>query len=73
MPIPKEAMSILLSGFRQISITPVMSKVFDRVFSSRLFGFMETEGVFPSLQYTYRKGLETCETLLDIFFAEQAA
>ena len=47
-------------------------KVYERCVSYRLSVFMESEGDFPMHQYTYRKGLETCETLLDIVFAEQA-
>ena len=34
---------------------------------------METEGVFHRHQYAYRKGLETCDALLDIVCAGQAA
>ena len=73
VPIPKGAMSFLLSGFRPISITPVLSKVYERLVSSRLCAFMETEGVFPMHQYAYRKGLGTCDALLDIVCAGQAA
>ena len=65
-PIPKGDMSFLLSGFRPISITPVLPKVYKRLVSSRLCAFMETDGVFPKHQYAYRKGLGTCDALLDI-------
>ena len=46
VPIPKGAMSFLLSGFRPILITVVLSKVYERLVSSSLGDFMESEGVF---------------------------
>ena len=33
---------------------------------------MESEGVFPRHQCAYRKGLGTCDALLDIVYAGQA-
>ena len=44
--IPKGVISFLLSGLRPISITPVLPMVYERLVSSRLCAFMETEGVF---------------------------
>ena len=73
VPIPKGTMSFLLSGFRPISITPVLSKVYERLISSRLCAVMQTEGVFPRNQYAYRKVLGTCDALLFIVCAGQAA
>ena len=52
---------------------PVLSKVYQRLFSSRLCDFMETEGDFPRHQYAYRKGLGPCDSLLYINCAGQAA
>ena len=71
MPILKEAMSFLLSGFRPISITPVTLKTYERLISSRLCVFMESEGDFPRHQYTFRKGLESCDAMLEIVCAGQ--
>ena len=73
VPIRKGAMPILLSGVRPISSTIVLSKVYERLVSSRLCAFTETEGVFPRYQFAYRKRLETCDALLDIAFAGQPA
>ena len=70
-PIPKGPLSSLVSGYRPISITPILSKVFERLISSRLGSFMEVTGVFPSHQYSYRKRLGTCDALLDIVCAGQ--
>ena len=71
--IPKGPIFSLLSGSRPISIAPVLSKVFERLISVRLGRFMERSGVFPEHQCFYCKGLGTCDALLDIVCAGQAA
>ena len=70
-PIPKGPLSALVCNYRPISITPVQSKVFERLISL-LFGcFLERSGVLSSHQYSYRKTLGTCDALLDIVCAGQ--
>ena len=71
-PNPEGPMSSLLSGFRPISITPVLSKMFERLISVHFGRFVERAGVFPEHQYSFRKGLDTCDALLDIICAGQA-
>ena len=73
VPIPKGPVSSLVTGFRPISITPVLSKVYERLVSSRLSVFMEREGIFPRHQYAYRKNLGTCDALLDLVGVGHAA
>ena len=41
-----------------------MSKVFGCLVSVRLGQFMERNGVLPTTQFAYRKGLGTCDALL---------
>ena len=53
-----------VANYRQISITPVLSKVFERLVAVRLGRFMEHCGVLPTTQFAYRKGLGTCDALL---------
>ena len=62
-PIPKDPPSSV-ANYRPISITPVLSKVFERLLSLHLGGFMERNGVLPTSQFAYRKGLGTCDALL---------
>ena len=62
--IPKGPSSSSVSNYRPISITPVLSKVFDRLVVVRLGRFMEHCGVLPTTQFAYRKGLGTCDALL---------
>ena len=68
-PIPKGPLSALVCNYRPISITPVLSKVFERLIALRLGRFLERSGVLSSHQYSYRKGLGTCDALLDIVCA----
>ena len=48
----------LLSGLRLISITADQSKVYERLVSSRLRAFIESEGAFPRDQCAYRRDWE---------------
>ena len=63
-PIPKGPPSCSVANYRPISITSVLSKVFERLVSVRLGRFMERSGVLPTSQFAYRKGLGTCDALL---------
>ena len=63
-PIPKGLPSSSVANCLPISITSVLSKVFERLVSVRLGRFMERSGVLPTTQFAYRKGLGTCDALL---------
>ena len=63
-PIPKGPPSSSASNYRQISLTPILSMVFERLVSVRLGCFMECRGVLPTTHFPYRKGLGTCDALL---------
>ena len=63
-PIPKSPHSSTASNYRPISLTIILSKVFKRLVSVRLWRFMEGRGVLPTTQFAYRKGLGTCDALL---------
>ena len=56
-----------------ISITSVLSKVFERLVSVRLGRFMERSGVLPTTRFAYRKGLGTCDALLFVSHTLQSA
>ena len=70
-PILKDPLSALVCNYRPISITPVLSKVFERLIALRFGRFLERSGVLPSHQYSYWKRLGTCDALLDIVCAGQ--
>ena len=54
-PIPKGPPSSSVANYRPISITSVLSKVFERLVLVRLGRFMERSGVLPTTQFAYRK------------------
>ena len=58
--------SAIPSEYRPISITPVLSKVFEHLLAKRLNVFAENNNLLPSLQFGFRKGLGTCDALLTI-------
>ena len=62
--IKKGPPSSSASNYRPISLTPMLSKVFERLVSVRLERFMECRGVLPTTKFSYMKGLSTCHALL---------
>ena len=56
-PISKGPPSSSVTNYRPISITSVSSKVFQRLVSVRLGRVMEQNGVLPTTQFAYPKGL----------------
>ena len=52
-PIPKGPPSSSASNYQPISLTPILSKVFERLVSVRLGRFMECRGVLLTTQFAY--------------------
>ena len=52
-PIPKGPPSSSVANYRPISITSVLSTVFERLVSVRFGRFMERSGVLPTTQFAY--------------------
>ena len=73
VPVPKEPSSAMVSNNRPISITPILSKVFEKLTARPLIRFFENEGFLPKCQFAYRKGLGTCDALLTIMHELQLA
>ena len=73
-PVPKgSGAGSCPSEYRPISITPVLSKVFERLLAKRLYAYAESNNLFPNLQFGFRKGLGTCDALLTISNTVQKA
>ena len=72
-PIPKGPPSSSVANYRPISITSVLSKVFERLVSVHLGRFMERSGVLPTTQFAYLKGLATCDAFLCVSHSLQSA
>ena len=65
-PIPKGPSSPNVADYRPISITPVLSKIYEKLIANPLSKFCESSGLFPPNQFAYRKGLGTCDCLLSM-------
>ena len=65
-PIPKGPPSARVSNYRPISITPLLSKVFEHLVSTRLSSFLERSSLLSPNQFAYRKNLGTTDALLTI-------
>ena len=59
-------MSCFFAEYRPISITPVLSKLFQRLLAVCLQRYLESGGFFPTCQFAYCKGLGNCDALLSI-------
>ena len=71
-PIPKTGIaSSNPNEYRPISITPILSKLFERLLARRLSTHLESHGYIPSSQFGFRKGLGTCDALLTLTYEIQ--
>ena len=61
--IPKNLTSSV-ANYRSISVTSLLSKVFQSLVSVHLGRFMECRGVLKATQFAYRKGLGSFDALL---------
>ena len=58
--------SIHPEDYRPISITPALSKIFERLVCNRLMKFVKGNHLLPDGQFVYRKGLGSCDALLSM-------
>ena len=72
-PIPKGPPFYSVANYRPISITSVLSKVFERLVSVHLGRFMKCSGVLPTTQFANREGLGTCDAFLCVSHKLQSA
>ena len=64
-PIPKGSSPTQFPlEYRPISITPILSKVFEKLVAKRLSKFVDLNNFLPSTQFGFRKGLGTSDALL---------
>ena len=73
MVVPRAPPSSSVANNIKISLTTILSKVFERLVSVRLGRFMECRGVLPTTQFAYRKGLGTCDANLCVAHTLQSA
>ena len=73
VPVLKESSFSDVGDYRLISITPVLSKVFEKIVAGKLNNCLEGNSVLPLSQFSYRRGLGTCDALLTWFRYLQVA
>ena len=61
------------SEYRPISITPILSKIYEKLLSRRLCRYAEDNNLLPAFQFGFRKGLGTCDALLSLSTILQGA
>ncbi len=71
--IPKGSPSADACNYRPISITPLLSKIFEHVISGRLSRYLEHSHFIPANQFAFRKNLGTTDALLCIVHKIQQA
>ena len=64
--IPKGAPSPDTENYRPILITPILSKVNEKLVSHKLPGFCRKYGLLPAAQFAYIKGLGCTHALLSV-------
>ena len=72
-PNMKCSPSSSVANYHPISITSVLSKVFERLVSVCLGRFMERSSVLPTTHFAYQKGLGTYDALLCVSHTLQNA
>jgi hypothetical protein len=65
-PVFKSEDSTEFSNYRQISVLPVLSQVFERVLQVRLLEFLDVQGVINPGQYGFRAGHSTAMAVQDM-------
>ena len=66
IPIYKKKEKLLCSNYRPISLLSNISKIYEKVFHSRLYQFFEENNMFYDLQFGFRKKHSTDHALLSI-------
>ena len=63
-PVFKKGDKHLISNYRPISLTSIVSKVLERLIHHKLYSFLEQHGVISHTQFGFRKGHSTVHLLL---------
>ena len=58
---------------RPISTTPLLSKVFEKIVAGKLSNFLESNSLLPITQFSYRRGLRTCNAWIILSHRTQFA
>jgi len=70
VPIHKKGPKIEVQNYRPISTLPVLSKIFEKLMSSRLISYLNKYNIISSHQFGFRARMSTADALLE--FLEHA-
>lgn len=65
IPILKKGDSTIANNYRPISILPVLSKVFEKLFLERLLNFLDAYDILSRQQFGFRKKLSTIDAVTE--------
>ena len=63
-PAPKRSVSADDVVHRPVSITSILSRVFEKNVAGKLSYYLESNSMLPLSQFSYRRGLKTRDALL---------
>ena len=66
LPIFKKGSNTIPENFRPIFILPALSKIFEKVLSTKLLSFFTQNSVLQSTQYNFCKKHNTTQAVLDV-------
>ena len=66
VPVLNGAASSYVGDYRPISITHILSKVFEKIVTGILSNFLKSYSMFPPSKFSYRRGLGTGDALLTL-------
>ena len=64
VPVTKESPSSEFGDYRPITVTTLLSKVFEKIVAGKLSHFLESNSLLPPSQFWYHRGLVSCYALL---------
>ena len=64
-PIPKGGDSTNAGNYRQISVLPIFSKIFEKVIYKQLNAYFQQNNILYAYQYGFRKHMSTVQALLN--------
>ena len=60
IPVYKKGERTSIENYRPISLTPILSKIFEKVYANQIYTFLNDTRNIPSCQFGFRKGF-SCE------------
>ena len=73
VPMPRGSPFSDVGDYRPILITPLLSKVFEKIVIEKPSHILESNSLLPPSQFSYRRDLVTCDALITLSHRLQAA